>query len=72
LIQARHHAEVRRQLKNFGGHEVDTAGDGFLMELTGLSQFHRRKVRKGERPLHARHWDAVAKSDPTERQTEHD
>jgi len=29
-IQSRHHAEVRRQLKHFGGHEVDTAGDGFL------------------------------------------
>jgi class 3 adenylate cyclase len=29
-LQSRHHAEVRRQLKNHGGHEVDTAGDGFL------------------------------------------
>jgi class 3 adenylate cyclase len=29
-IQARHHAEVRRELKRFGGHEVDTAGDGFF------------------------------------------
>ena len=29
-IQSRHHAEVRRQLKKHGGHEVDTAGDGFL------------------------------------------
>jgi class 3 adenylate cyclase len=29
-IQARHHAEVRRALKRFGGHEVDTAGDGFF------------------------------------------
>jgi class 3 adenylate cyclase len=29
-IQARHHAEVRHELKRFGGHEVDTAGDGFF------------------------------------------
>jgi class 3 adenylate cyclase len=29
-IQARQHAEVRRELKRFGGHEVDTAGDGFF------------------------------------------
>ena len=29
-VQARHHAEVRRELKRFGGHEVDTAGDGFF------------------------------------------
>jgi len=30
-----------------------------LMKLTGLSQFHCWKVRKGERRLHARHWAAV-------------
>jgi len=29
-LLARHHAEVRRQLKHHGGHEVDTAGDGFF------------------------------------------
>src|SRR5439155_27273272 len=29
-IQSRHHAVVRRELKRQGGHEVDTAGDGFL------------------------------------------
>jgi class 3 adenylate cyclase len=29
-LQAHHHAEVRRQLKRHGGHEVDTAGDGFF------------------------------------------
>jgi len=29
-LQARHHAEVRRQLKRHRGHEVDTAGDGFF------------------------------------------
>jgi class 3 adenylate cyclase/sugar lactone lactonase YvrE len=29
-LQARHHAEVRKQLKRHGGHEVDTAGDGFF------------------------------------------
>ena len=31
-----------------------------LVKLTGLSQFHCWKVRKGERRLHARHWDAIA------------
>ncbi|MDP9223066.1 MAG: adenylate/guanylate cyclase domain-containing protein, partial [Actinomycetota bacterium] len=30
VIQARHHAVVRRELKRFGGHEIDTAGDGFF------------------------------------------
>jgi hypothetical protein len=30
-----------------------------LIKLTGLSQFHCWKVRKGDRRLHARHWDAV-------------
>jgi hypothetical protein len=30
-----------------------------LMTVTGLSQFHCWKVRKGERRLHARHWEAV-------------
>ena len=30
-VQARHHATVRKQLKRFGGHEVDTAGDGFFI-----------------------------------------
>ena len=30
-----------------------------LMKLTGLSQFHCWKVRKGERRLHARHWEAI-------------
>ena len=30
-----------------------------LMKLTGLSQFHCWKVRKGERRLHARHWAII-------------
>jgi len=29
-LQARHHAEVRKHLKRYGGREVDTAGDGFF------------------------------------------
>jgi len=29
-LQARHHAEIRKQLKRHGGREVDTAGDGFF------------------------------------------
>jgi class 3 adenylate cyclase len=30
VLLARHHALVRRELKRFGGHEIDTAGDGFF------------------------------------------
>jgi class 3 adenylate cyclase/outer membrane protein assembly factor BamB len=30
-LQNRHHSEVRKQLKRHGGHEVDTAGDGFFV-----------------------------------------
>jgi hypothetical protein len=30
-----------------------------LMKLTGLSQFHCWKVRKGERRLHVRHWEGL-------------
>jgi hypothetical protein len=33
-----------------------------LVKLTGLSQFHCWKVRKGERKLHARHWATIATS----------
>jgi class 3 adenylate cyclase len=29
-LKARHHALVRQELDRFGGHEVDTAGDGFF------------------------------------------
>jgi class 3 adenylate cyclase/streptogramin lyase len=29
-LTARHHAIVRRELKRFGGREIDTAGDGFF------------------------------------------
>ena len=29
-LQGRHHAEVRKHLKRYAGHEVDTAGDGFF------------------------------------------
>jgi CRISPR-associated endonuclease Cas1 len=34
-----------------------------LMKLTGLSQFHCWKVRKGDRRLHARHWEAIVSID---------
>jgi len=34
-----------------------------LMKLTGLSQFHCWKVRKGDRRLHARHWIAIRESE---------
>ena len=30
VLQAKHHAEIRRLLKKHVGHEVDTAGDGFF------------------------------------------
>jgi hypothetical protein len=30
-----------------------------LASLTGLSRFHCGKVKRGERRLHARHWDQV-------------
>jgi hypothetical protein len=33
-----------------------------LMRITGLSQFHCGKVRKGERRLHARHWRAISEA----------
>ncbi|MDP9300144.1 MAG: hypothetical protein M3P43_04495 [Actinomycetota bacterium] len=29
-LLARHHAIIRRELKHFGGREIDTAGDGFF------------------------------------------
>jgi class 3 adenylate cyclase len=31
----RHHALVRRELAHFGGHEIDTSGDGFLASFEG-------------------------------------
>jgi class 3 adenylate cyclase len=62
-LQGRHHAEGRRQLKRFGGHEVDTAGDGFFAtfgspEAGGRCAFGivqavrttRRLYREGPRP----------------------
>ena len=33
-LQAGHHAIVRKELKRFHGHEVDTAGDGFFATFT--------------------------------------
>ena len=34
-LLARHHATVRRELARFRGHELDTAGDGFLASFDG-------------------------------------
>jgi class 3 adenylate cyclase/pimeloyl-ACP methyl ester carboxylesterase len=34
-LLAAHHRVVREQLERFGGHEVDTAGDGFLARFEG-------------------------------------
>ncbi len=39
-----HHAQVRQQLATFRGHEVDTAGDGFLATFDGPA----RAVRCGQ------------------------
>ena len=33
-LRALHHAAIRKQLKLHGGHEVDTAGDGFFVTFT--------------------------------------
>jgi class 3 adenylate cyclase len=33
-LQALHHAAVRTQIKRYGGHEVDTAGDGFFITFS--------------------------------------
>jgi class 3 adenylate cyclase len=38
-----HHDRVRRQIERFGGHEIDTTGDGFLATFEGPS----RAVRCG-------------------------
>ena len=48
-----HHAEVRRQLENFRGTEVDTAGDGFLATFDGPARAIRCAcaIRDGVRPL---------------------
>ena len=52
LLQ-RHHALVRRELGHFGGHEIDTAGDGFLASFEGPARGVRcaLAVRDGLRPL---------------------
>ena len=34
LLQS-HDATVRRELKNFGGQEINTTGDGFVLTFTG-------------------------------------
>jgi pimeloyl-ACP methyl ester carboxylesterase len=40
----RHHAVVRQQLERFRGHEVDTAGDGFLATFDGPARAIRCAV----------------------------
>ena len=37
-LVAAHHAVVRRQLEKFGGHELDTAGDGFFASFDQPAQ----------------------------------
>src|SRR5687767_15882481 len=37
-LVAAHHAVVRRQLAKFGGHELDTAGDGFFASFDQPAQ----------------------------------
>jgi class 3 adenylate cyclase len=52
LLQ-RHHTLVRRELERFRGHEVDTAGDGFLATFDGPARAIRCAcaIRDGVRPL---------------------
>jgi class 3 adenylate cyclase len=48
-----HHQTVRRELRRFRGHEVDTAGDGFLATFDGPARAVRcaLAVRDGLRQL---------------------
>ena len=39
-----HHRAVRRQLERFGGHEIDTSGDGFLATFDGPARAIRCAV----------------------------
>ena len=43
-LLGRHHAAVRRQIERFRGHEVDTAGDGFLATFDGPARAVRAAV----------------------------
>ncbi len=49
----RHHAAVRREIGRFRGHEVDTAGDGFLATFDGPARAIRAAVaiRDAVRPI---------------------
>ena len=50
---ARHHQVVRHELQRFRGHEVDTAGDGFLATFDGPARGVRCAARlvQALRPL---------------------
>lgn len=49
----RHHAAVRRELRRFGGHEVDSAGDGFFATFPQPADAVRCAIaiRAANRPL---------------------
>jgi class 3 adenylate cyclase len=47
-LLAEHHQIVRRQLERFGGHEIDTAGDGFLATFDGPARAVRCAMAIGE------------------------
>ena len=49
----RHHAAVRRELRRFGGHEVDSAGDGFFATFPQPADAVRcgLAIRAANRPL---------------------
>ncbi len=49
----RHHVVVRRELAHFQGHEIDTAGDGFLASFEGPAKGVRcaKAIRDSLRPL---------------------
>ena len=44
----RHHAAIRRELNQFQGREVDTAGDGFLARFDGPARAVRCAIAAGE------------------------
>jgi class 3 adenylate cyclase len=52
-VLAQHHGAVRRELERFGGHEVDTAGDGFFATFDGPARAIRcaQAIVAAVRPL---------------------
>jgi class 3 adenylate cyclase/streptogramin lyase len=53
VLLRRHHSAVRRELRRFGGHEVDSAGDGFFATFPQPADAVRcaLAIRAANRPL---------------------